>query len=198
MGMREGVPRGEGEMGKVVCEKCFEAVGDTADACPNCGHSMDAEAQAEARAKWSAPRPASQEASTGTQASQLRASASQTAEAGAKKSSPIIIFGGGFLALCFVAPCIAGLFGAGGDSHDEIDAYVMAQQFVTRRLRSPSTADFPTYDESFVTSHANSEYTVRAYVDAQNAFGATIRTRFRCRLRYAGDDSWQLVSINVH
>lgn len=59
-------------------------------------------------------------------------------------------------------------------SHDPIAAYTMAEKFVTDRLKSPSTADFPWYRKEFVEHLGGGRYRVRAYVDAQNSFGGMI------------------------
>jgi len=84
---------------------------------------------------------------------------------------------------------------------DKIDAWVMAQQFVKDRLKSPSTADFGGIfgdyqdPDKVVTDLGGGKFRVRAWVDAQNAFGATVRTRFILELEYVGNDRWRLTSI---
>jgi hypothetical protein len=45
-------------------------------------------------------------------------------------------------------------------------------------------------------------YLVTSYVDAQNAFGATIRNNWRCEIQYtcgeSGDQSnWRLISLDL-
>lgn len=54
--------------------------------------------------------------------------------------------------------------------------YVSAKEEVIARLASPSTADFPLLDKSVI--HLNGKVIVKSYVDSQNGFGATLRTRF--------------------
>jgi hypothetical protein len=39
---------------------------------------------------------------------------------------------------------------------------------------------------------------VWAYVDAQNRFGATIRTRYWCEVEYIGNDMWRLIDIDLY
>lgn len=78
----------------------------------------------------------------------------------------------------------------------------MAQQFVNDRLKSPSTAsyggifsgDYQDAD-SVVTNLGGGKYRVVAWVDSQNAFGATIRTHFVCELEYVGSDKWRCTSL---
>ena len=38
-------------------------------------------------------------------------------------------------------------------------------------------------------------YVVRGYVDAENSFGAMIRSNFTCEICDEGDDRWPLVSL---
>lgn len=74
--------------------------------------------------------------------------------------------------------------------HDKAMAHVMSEDFVKARLKSPGTAKFQMYDPANVRDLGDGVYEVRGYVDAQNGFGATIRNRYYCKLRYAGNDKW--------
>lgn len=77
-------------------------------------------------------------------------------------------------------------------------AYTMAKVFVERRLRAPSTAEFPwmTSDGVRVIHRSGCEFTVYGYVDAQNGFGAMIRTRFIAELAYAPEpDEWRASEV---
>lgn len=60
--------------------------------------------------------------------------------------------------------------------------WVDAEDAVKGGLKSPSTADFPGDYESYITSNGDGTYTVSAYVDAENSFGAKIRSNFRCKV----------------
>jgi hypothetical protein len=79
--------------------------------------------------------------------------------------------------------------GSGGRSkvsappHSSLDAYVMCKQFLEDRLKAPKTADYPLERSSDVTEAlGGGRYRVRSYVDAQNSFGAMIRTRYERNL----------------
>jgi hypothetical protein len=95
--------------------------------------------------------------------------------------------------------------GGGGSSSSttpgKIDAWVMAQQFVEDKLKSPSTADFGSAfgdyqdPDEVVTDLGGGKFRVRGWVDAQNAFGATIRNHFMCELEYVGNDRWRCTSL---
>lgn len=79
--------------------------------------------------------------------------------------------------------------------HDSISAFVMSQNFTKKQLKAPSTAKFPRYSEGRVADLGNGEYRVSSYVDAQNAFGAMIRTNYICKVKYVGNDKWQLLEF---
>lgn len=82
---------------------------------------------------------------------------------------------------------------------DKIAAWVMAQDFVKKFLRAPSTADFGSVfgeyqdPQKCVKYLGSGRYQVRGWVDSQNAFGATIRSDFLIELQDKGDDRWGLV-----
>jgi hypothetical protein len=80
-------------------------------------------------------------------------------------------------------------------------AGIQCEEFVKNRLKAPSTADFPFLDRTVIPEGANT-YIVRSYVDAQNGFGAMIRSDFRCEIRYNGGEdaditNWTLVSLSL-
>ena len=82
-------------------------------------------------------------------------------------------------------------------------AYFYSEEFVKRGLKSPSTAKFPDYvmgvpDMSViqVLNHHDDTYTVIADVDAQNSFGAMIRSQYVCKLHYSPKTgNWTLISL---
>ena len=78
-----------------------------------------------------------------------------------------------------------------------IEAYVMAEVFVKRQLRAPATAKFAPFREAIVTDLGDGRFFVMAYVDAENTFGALIRTPFQVTLKYVGDDQWQAESVEL-
>ena len=69
-----------------------------------------------------------------------------------------------------------------------------------RHLKSPGTAKWPTLDSQGVIlrEHKEGEATMllSTYVDAQNSFGAMVRTELTCYLKPDGKD-WQVVKIDV-
>lgn len=78
----------------------------------------------------------------------------------------------------------------------KIDSYTICQDFVKNRLRSPSTADFPSFRNVNVFETGNNKYMVKGYVDAQNSFGATLRTQYECEVQLDGE-TWRLQHIEL-
>lgn len=79
-------------------------------------------------------------------------------------------------------------------------AYFISQSFVKERLKSPSSADFPSAfnTQAFsVTAILPNKYMVSSYVDAQNSFGAKIRSRYSCTLKHE-NNNWSLESLNIY
>ena len=75
-----------------------------------------------------------------------------------------------------------------GDVHS---AWAYMQQFVEQRLKSPRSADFRFGGYRDVTNLGNGRYKVNSYVDAENSFGANIRTHFNGVIRRK-DGAWVL------
>ena len=66
-----------------------------------------------------------------------------------------------------------------------IDAQVMCQQFIEKQLKAPSTAKFPSSREWKIDHVAGTaDYHASSYVDAQNSFGAMIRSNITCDMTY--------------
>jgi hypothetical protein len=67
----------------------------------------------------------------------------------------------------------------------DYEAHLIAERFIKERLKAPSTADFPwgTYRANHLP---NDSWIVSSYVDAQNSFGAKLRSNWVCELKYNG------------
>ena len=95
-----------------------------------------------------------------------------------KKTLSILIV---LLVLSFV------LTGNAGCSTDKKhDAWIYAKQEVRAYLKAPSTAQFCSYSPDRVTSIGEDRYEIKGYVDAQNSFGATVRSYFTVTLTLSG------------
>jgi hypothetical protein len=68
-------------------------------------------------------------------------------------------------------------------------AFIMSQGFVKRELKSPSSAKFPYAHDDGVSIQKTGEckFRVRGFVDAQNSFGAMIRTPYSIDMEYFPD-----------
>jgi hypothetical protein len=82
-----------------------------------------------------------------------------------------------------------------GPPEPEYDPWSKAQSVcedhVLGRLKSPSSAEFGSTE---VTTMA--PYTVTGVVDAQNSFGATLRSSYTCTVSVS-NGGWRLVSLDV-
>lgn len=70
----------------------------------------------------------------------------------------------------------------------------VCHQFVEDRLRAPATAGFENLSEAMITGFGP-EYTVAGHVDAENGFGARIRTEYKCTVRHTTGPNFVLVSL---
>ncbi len=80
-------------------------------------------------------------------------------------------------------------------------AFVMSQTFVEDKLKSPSTAEFPYSSSKGVNVHYQGEcrHKISAYVDAQNSFGAMIRTKYYAEVQNEkGTDIWRLLNLKLY
>lgn len=80
------------------------------------------------------------------------------------------------------------------DVGDEIGAQVVCRQFVERRLKAPSTADYSGEAQRHVGGPV---WIAVGDVDAENSFGAPMRNRFMCKLRHVTGDRYRLVSFQM-
>lgn len=78
------------------------------------------------------------------------------------------------------------------------EVWAMAQLFVEDKLKSPSSADFPVYGDSNVSiTNSGDYYKVTGYVDAENSFGAEIRSTFSLVLKKGGS-KYTLKECNIY
>ena len=81
---------------------------------------------------------------------------------------------------------------------DRADIYLVAKEFVTQRLKAPSTADFPSSNHAEIINISDNKWQVRSYVDAQNSFGAKLRSNFTALVVYNSKmKTWSLEKIHL-
>jgi len=69
-------------------------------------------------------------------------------------------------------------------SYSAIDAYFIAQECVKEKLVSPASADFPHISEITVDEINDSTFYIKGYLDSQNSFGAMLRSKYSCQIRF--------------
>lgn len=80
--------------------------------------------------------------------------------------------------------------------HDKFDAFVIAENAVKEKLKSPSTAQFCTTTEATIGRSGNT-WTVKGWVDAQNGYGATVRANFVVTFTFASKDTYSVALCTV-
>lgn len=153
-------------MALINCPECKKEVSNSALSCPHCGFQLIEKKEPKAKPQLKNPK---------------------------KKNSGCIIW------LIVIAILIIILYNyessgdssssSGSSSSNKFLAYNYAEDFVKKNLKSPSTADFPgTYEkDEHITDLGGGKYKIKSWVDSQNGFGATIRTKFSCTMIFIGD-----------
>ena len=81
-----------------------------------------------------------------------------------------------------------------GDTHS---AWAYVQIAVEGTLKSPSSAEFPFSGHRSVKYLGEGRYAFDSYVDAQNSFGAVLRTHFRGVIKRV-EGGWQIEEIEFY
>ncbi len=84
--------------------------------------------------------------------------------------------------------------GTAGDAGT--DAVVACQLAVEDVLKAPSTADHPRLSTVNPVKRSDGSWRVVSYVDAENSFGAMIRTGYTCTARKVSG-GWRVDSLDV-
>ncbi len=74
------------------------------------------------------------------------------------------------------------------------DAYVYAREIVKEQLKVPSSAEFQKAYEVEITEVGESKYSFSFWLEAQNSFGAKVRTTYNCTMQRK-DDKWHLIRL---
>jgi len=76
-------------------------------------------------------------------------------------------------------------------------AFVMSQKFVKRELKAPDSASF-SYKPTSSASLGECKFRIKAYVDAQNSFGAKIRNNYTIDMEYLRDSkNWRGTNLSM-
>lgn len=155
-------------MSLIKCPECGKDMSDKAPSCPNCGYVENS-----FLSNFSKPQP------------------------------KLGCFG--VICLIVIAFYLMSLFGDDkpktitySKEDREWDAYYTATQFVEKRLKAPKTAEFPNSKYASVQLlEDGATYKVYAYVDAENSFGAKIRSNWYAKLILKGKQ-WQLLDLQIY
>lgn len=80
---------------------------------------------------------------------------------------------------------------------DKTEAYIMAQQILKKQLKAPSTAKFQKqWDGVKVVYYTNTDtYGITFWVDAQNSFGAMLRTTYNVNMKKTDEKHWKMTDV---
>ncbi len=81
--------------------------------------------------------------------------------------------------------------------YDASAAQFACQGYVQDRLKAPASAQFAPFRELAISGSGVGPWTVRGYVDAQNSFGANLRSKFSCTVEFVGSQT-KLIDVSVH
>lgn len=80
----------------------------------------------------------------------------------------------------------------------EYNAYVNAREYVKKRLKHPSSVEFPDIDDIIVLRKNDTEITVMAEIDAENDSGSVIRSHVNVHEIYHPDTGrWEFAGMSV-
>ena len=83
------------------------------------------------------------------------------------------------------------------DEKDESSlAYIMMQDHVKARLKSPASAQFAPYAGK-VKMLDHQIYEITSHVDSQNSYGATLRSTFTGKIQQTSKDNWKLITLEM-
>jgi len=71
------------------------------------------------------------------------------------------------------------------DSARKSEAYIYAKQAIRPQLKSPRSAKFGSYGQTDITHYQDCSVMVKGFVDAQNGFGALIRSHYNVHLKHS-------------
>jgi hypothetical protein len=77
------------------------------------------------------------------------------------------------------------------------DAKWECKSAVKNAMEAPSTAEFPDYHTFRAINEPGGTYSVDGYVDAQNSFGAKIRSVFTCVVKKNASGGWSVETLNM-
>ena len=80
---------------------------------------------------------------------------------------------------------------------DSATALSVASFAVSGKLKNPKSADFASYLDSKVSNPKPCVWQVASYVDAENSFGAELRTPFYVEVEFNKKNDYRILSIRM-
>jgi hypothetical protein len=164
-------------MALIECNECKKQISDQAEFCPHCGfvykkNEKPAEAQT---IQDKAPD-----------------------KSGNMGCLSIIGICAGVIFGLFILMAIIGsmLPESSSQTGDASTARMMCKEFIKKRLKAPSSADFSSLSETNTETITQNRYRVKGHVDAENSFGAKLRNHYDCTVEYKGSNNWSLVELS--
>jgi hypothetical protein len=85
--------------------------------------------------------------------------------------------------LIFITPALITSCGEQKKTYTKLNALVVSRSFVKEKLKSPASSEFGNSTD-LVTQPNDTTFIIISYVDAQNSFGALIRSNYSCKIIY--------------
>lgn len=77
-----------------------------------------------------------------------------------------------------------------------LSAISFCKNLVRQELKAPASAKFEFLPE-VTTSEINETYMISSYIDAENSFGAKVRTNYFCQLNYIDGREWSVHTLRL-
>ena len=191
-------------MSLIKCPECGNNMSDKAPSCPSCGCPIDTVIAERQRIK---------------EESEIKKQQEETEKAVGKKYKRQVLSFFGLLAAIVIVIAGYSIINAPPryDATDILkeaeekrhkaefekeyranDAYYTATQFIKKRLKSPSAAEFPKPKEATIQLlEDGATYKIFGYVDSQNSYGAMLRVNWYAKLILSGQE-WQLLDMKIY
>ncbi len=84
------------------------------------------------------------------------------------------------------------------ENRNKTTAYLIAQNFVSDKLISPESAEFPqkSDDEVYIEHLGENRYRILGYVYSKNTFGNERRSDYTCIVRNIGSGQWDIENLS--
>lgn len=110
----------------------------------------------------------------------------------------ILFLIGGLVIILIVVKLIKGGDFFQDSKPGERNIIATAESYVSKELKAPSSAEFSSLSETSIREVEPNVYEVRGFVDAQNSFGAKLRSNYFVKLHFSPyNKSYSLLDIKI-